>query len=102
MLSAIIKRSVAVRGRKTSVTLENEFWDALQEISHARRMSIAQLIDESDLNRHHANLSSQIRTFVLSYYRSRLQALGYIAGAATTDAERGDKIRNDNLRVFAR
>jgi predicted DNA-binding ribbon-helix-helix protein len=34
--SSIEKRSVAIAGRKTSVSLETEFWDEMREISAQR------------------------------------------------------------------
>lgn len=71
MLSAVIKRSVAVNGRKTSVTLEEEFWQGLHEIAFVRCMPLSDLVNEIELNRRYANLSSQIRTFVLDYFRSQ-------------------------------
>ena len=63
------KRSVKVRGRKTSVSLEDEFWEALQEIARARGQSLATLVGEIDASRGGANLSSHLRLFVLEHYR---------------------------------
>jgi len=86
MVSAIVKRSVALSGHKTSVTLEDVFWHALRDIASARHTSLSSLIDEIDLNRRHANLSSQIRTFVLDYYRRQIphaNAPGNKASAAS-------------------
>jgi predicted DNA-binding ribbon-helix-helix protein len=40
--SRIVKRSIAVSGHKTSVSLEDEFWDTLEEIA-AKRPTIAEL-----------------------------------------------------------
>ena len=33
MISLVIKRSIVIDGQKTSVSLENEFWDGLREMS---------------------------------------------------------------------
>ena len=32
-MSVVVKRSVTIEGHKTSVTLEDEFWDALRVIA---------------------------------------------------------------------
>ena len=58
------KRSVLVSGHPTSVTLEEEFWDALRVIAERRGQSLNQIITEIDAGRS-GNLSSAIRVFVL-------------------------------------
>jgi predicted DNA-binding ribbon-helix-helix protein len=60
-----VKRSVAVAGHRTSVSLEAPFWDALKDIAAARGISVQALIGEIDAGRGGANLSSAIRVFVL-------------------------------------
>lgn len=70
MRSSIVKRSVAIRGHKTSVSLEDAFWEALREIAERRGTTLSALLNEIDVHRQHSNLSSHIRMFVLEYYRS--------------------------------
>jgi predicted DNA-binding ribbon-helix-helix protein len=65
------KRSIKIADRKTSVSLENEFWDCLKEIAMERRVSLGAAA--IDANRQHANLSSAIRIFVLQFYRHQLR-----------------------------
>jgi predicted DNA-binding ribbon-helix-helix protein len=72
MKSAVIKRSVAIRRHRTSVSLEDEFWDALKEIAKHRKMTLSDLVFEIDNDRNFANLSSAIRLFVLEFYRDQL------------------------------
>jgi len=67
--SPIVKRSVSIGGRKTSVALEDGFWNALKEITAAQETSASQLILKIDRSREGNNLSSAIRLFVLDYYR---------------------------------
>ncbi|HYH20605.1 MAG TPA: ribbon-helix-helix domain-containing protein [Azospirillum sp.] len=62
------KRSVLIAGHPTSVSLEEEFWDALKEVAAARRLSVNALIEAIDAERA-GNLSSAIRVFVLNAYR---------------------------------
>lgn len=59
------KRSVKIAGHATSVTLEDEFWEALGAIAARRGVSLNQIIAEIDSGRS-GNLSSAIRVFVLS------------------------------------
>ncbi len=58
------KKSVVLFGHATSVSLENEFWQALQDIANTRQMSVCALIAQIDENRT-TNLSSAIRVFIL-------------------------------------
>jgi predicted DNA-binding ribbon-helix-helix protein len=69
-LSLVVKRSVTIRGHRTSVSLEQPFFDDLAAIAEARKMSLAALIAEIDGNRPRgANLSSAIRVFVLDWVK---------------------------------
>jgi predicted DNA-binding ribbon-helix-helix protein len=71
MKSAIFKRSIDLGGHKTSVSLENPFWDALREIAESQKTTMAALIQNIDNTRQQANLSSAIRLFVLNHYRNQ-------------------------------
>jgi predicted DNA-binding ribbon-helix-helix protein len=67
--SRVVKRTVILSGRKSSVALENEFWDALEEIAEAKDTTRPRLINEINKTRSNANLSSAVRLFVLAYYQ---------------------------------
>jgi len=64
----IRKRSVKIAGHSTSISLEAEFWAALQEIARRRKQSLASLIASVDATRA-GNLSSALRLLVLESYR---------------------------------
>ena len=70
MRNGIRKRSVVISGRKTSVSVEDEFWHGLKEIAFARNIKLGILVSEIDSTRQHANLSSAIRLFVLDFYQT--------------------------------
>ena len=74
MKSSIIKRSVIIQGHKTSVSLEQPFWDAFRDIAEGERMSTSALLRRVDADRRHANLSSAIRVFVLAHMRELVNA----------------------------
>jgi predicted DNA-binding ribbon-helix-helix protein len=71
MKSPVVKRSIVVAGHKTSVSLEEAFWNSMKEISASRDMTLSDLVSEIDQGRKQGNLSSAIRLYVLDYYRSR-------------------------------
>jgi predicted DNA-binding ribbon-helix-helix protein len=71
MQTSVLKRSLVIRGHKTSVSLEDPFWNAMKEIAGLKGMTLSELISQIDTSREHSNLSSAIRLFVLDHYRSR-------------------------------
>src|SRR3977135_2228929 len=71
MKSPVVNRSIVVAGHKTSVSLEEAFWNGMKEISGLRNMTLSELVGEIDSNRQQGNLSSAIRLFVLDYFRTR-------------------------------
>ena len=71
--SSVEKRSVAIAGRKTSVTLEEEFWDEMRKICAQRGVTLNRLVGKIDAERRQGhNLSSAIRLFVLDHLKGRL------------------------------
>jgi predicted DNA-binding ribbon-helix-helix protein len=63
---------VVLRGHKTSISVEDAFWNSVKEIAASGQMSVSELISAIDSERHHGNLSSSIRLFVLKFYREQL------------------------------
>lgn len=70
-LGAMKKRSVVITGHRTSVSLENAFWDALKAIAGRRNFTVNQLVTEIDKQRD-GNLSSAIRVYVLTSLQTDL------------------------------
>ena len=67
-MSLVQKRSVTIRGHRTSFSLEQPFFDDLSAIARTRGITFAALIAEIDANRpREANLSSALRIFVLDH-----------------------------------
>jgi predicted DNA-binding ribbon-helix-helix protein len=64
-------RQLVVAGHKTSVSLEEAFWNGMKEISEERSMTLSELVGEIDTKRQQGNLSSAIRLFVLDYFKTR-------------------------------
>lgn len=65
------KRSLDIAGHRTSVSLEDAFWDALRDIATEDGVSLAGLIARIDAARADENLSSAIRVHVLEQALSR-------------------------------
>ena len=64
------KRSITLAGHRTSVLLEDAYWESLEEIALKRDSSLQKLVEKIDASRESANLSSALRVFVLNYYRA--------------------------------
>lgn len=70
-MNAVVKRSVAIRGHRTSFSLEQPFFDEIERIAQERGMSLARLVAEVDAARPaDSNLSSALRLYVLDRLRA--------------------------------
>jgi predicted DNA-binding ribbon-helix-helix protein len=67
--SLVVKQSVIINGRHSSVSVEGAFWNALKEIAVAQNITAAALVSKIDSDREAANLSSAIRVYVVEHYR---------------------------------
>ena len=66
--SLVFKRTISLNGRATCVSLEDAFRAVLKEIAATQQRPVFDLIAEINSKRQHANLSSEIRLFVLNHY----------------------------------
>ena len=59
-----LKRSLTIAGHRTSLSLEPEFWQALQECARTEKKTLAGIVGELDRTRGSRNLSSAIRVWL--------------------------------------
>lgn len=64
-----VKHSLTLRGHRTSVSLEQAFWDGFRDIAVTRGQTINALAVEIDAGRDDIGLASAIRVFVLQAVR---------------------------------
>lgn len=64
----LIKKSITLKKHRTSLSLEKDFWEALNKIAENENSSIQSLISEIDINRK-SSLASSTRVFILQYYK---------------------------------
>jgi predicted DNA-binding ribbon-helix-helix protein len=94
-MSPVVKRTVKFAGRNTSISIEDDFWQALRDIARQRGMSMAEMVGMINDSRR-GNLSSAVRVFVLGVYQDRSAKL---KAAATTGGRRnGAAILVDKIR----
>jgi predicted DNA-binding ribbon-helix-helix protein len=71
-MGLVKKRSVTIRGHRTSYSLEQPFYDDLVTISLIRDMPLAALVAEVDEKRsRESNLSSALRLYVLDWAKGK-------------------------------
>jgi len=94
MNTAIIKRSVLIMGRKTSISLEDMFWHGLKDIAAEKRVSAATLLAEINRMRGSTNFSSAVRQFVMAHYINLVSDLRQAAKASHASSSRDDRAVN--------
>ena len=69
-----VKHSVTLKGHRTSVSLEDEFWQALRQIAAENDRPINALVADIDVKREaNVGLASALRVFVLRHLQARLE-----------------------------
>ena len=77
-VSELVSRNVSVNGRRTSLRLEPEFWESLDEIARREGVDVNAVVARVDAQRAHGGgLTSAVRTFVLCYFRSAALERGH-------------------------
>lgn len=75
-MPAIRKRSISIKGHRTSFSLEDVFYDALITIAVQRDMPLAKLIAEIDHeNTNLGGLSSALRVYIFNHLKAELDAI---------------------------
>lgn len=74
----LVSRNLDVLGRRTSVRLESEMWDALFNIAQQENCHVRHLCSLIAMRKKPgSSLTSAIRTFVMLYYRAAATAEGH-------------------------
>lgn len=70
MQSRLVNRNIiAMRGR-SSMRLEPEIWDALQEICKRERVALGDLVQQVEGNQSEGGRTSAVRVFAFQYFRA--------------------------------
>ncbi len=73
MTARPVKHSVTLRGHRTSISLEDEFWQELRTLARDQDTPINALVAQIDADRGiEAGLASAIRVYVLRALKDRL------------------------------
>ena len=69
------KRSLTIKGHRTSVSIEDKFWEEFCKIAYRKKISVNELVSELDSARelNSVSLASLIRNLVLADLLKRLE-----------------------------
>ncbi len=73
-----VSRNVTIQGHRTSLRLQKEMWDAIDEICRRERLSIHQLCSRIAEHRGARSLTSEVRVYAISYFRAAANDEGHL------------------------
>ncbi|NQU59064.1 MAG: ribbon-helix-helix domain-containing protein [Rhodospirillales bacterium] len=66
----MISKNVTINGRRTSLRLEEEIWNAVDDTCQREGLSVHQLFTLIDTHRHGVSRTSAVRSFIVGYLRA--------------------------------
>lgn len=81
-----VPRSVRIGGRRTSMRLESQFWDALRDVAAREHADVGEICTRIAKGARHANLSSAVRVAMMDYYRELAARGDVLAGPPSAGA----------------
>ncbi len=68
--SGLVNHNVVIDGRRTSVRLEPQMWEALNEIARREGRTVHDICTEVDADRVQSTFSASLHVYILTYFRS--------------------------------
>jgi predicted DNA-binding ribbon-helix-helix protein len=78
MPDELVRKNVCIHGHRTSLRLESEILDAIDEICQLEDVTVHELCTLIELRRTGANWTSALRAFIVSYFREAATSDGHI------------------------
>lgn len=76
--STLVSRNITVQGRRTSVRLEPEMWNALYEVAKRERCSTHDVCSLVSMRKKpNTSLTAAIRVFIMLYFRAASTEMGH-------------------------
>lgn len=76
--SRLVSRNVTVDGHRTSLRLEQDVWDALEEVCKREGMTLHEVCTHVERRRSGSSRTAAVRTFVLGYFREAASDSGHV------------------------
>lgn len=98
--STLISRNITIGGHRTSVRLEPDMWNGLNEICRRERASIHELCSTvARTKKEDTSLTAAIRVFVMNYYRTAATEEGHIKAGHGYSGSMGSSSANTSQNV---
>lgn len=69
MNSSLVRKNITLGDRRTSLRLEREFWNALDDLCQRERLTLQAVCTAIEAHRTSASRTSAVRSFVMAYFR---------------------------------
>lgn len=96
--SRLISRNVTVDGHRTSLRLEHDVWEALEEVCDREGLSMHELCTVIETRRTGSSRTAAVRTFVLGYYREAASDTGHVRAGHGNIAQRAEPTESKKKR----
>ena len=85
--SRLVNRNVTMASHRTSMRMEPEMWDAMQDICRRENIATDELIRQAEIAAGDGGRSSAVRIYVLEYFRAAATPHGHQAAHHGTHSE---------------
>jgi len=103
MKSRLQSRNVTVDGHRTSLRLEQDVWEALEEICEREDMTVHEICTLIEQRRAGSSRTAAVRAFILGYFREAASDTGHVRaghGNLAKIASGKKQINTDNLSAI--
>ena len=69
--SGLVTRNIVVQGGRTSMRLEPELWDALEEVCRREGVGVSEIVERAQEGARAGTRTSAVRTYLVNYFRER-------------------------------
>ncbi|HEC90668.1 MAG TPA: hypothetical protein ENI55_03265 [Alphaproteobacteria bacterium] len=101
MKQNLISKNVTINGRRTSLRLEEELWEALNDVCRCESLTIHKLCSLIDSRRHGSSRTSSVRTFIIAYFRIAAASNGGLAGRGEAGETTGNALNSDIAELMS-
>ena len=83
----LICRNIRINGRRTSLRMETDMWDALHDVARHRGVTPDVLVSEIERDRGNSSTTAALRVYMLRFYRTALSQVAN-SGVAARELQR--------------
>lgn len=97
MNSRLQSRNVTVDGHRTSLRLEQDVWEALEEICSREGMTVHEVCTLVEQRRTGSSRTAAVRAFILGYFREAASDTGHVRAGHGHLSQGGDDKKGKGL-----